>query len=68
MLKGNKSLLKKFNKALGSLKKEPFYPSLKSHEVSTKKNKDVWSSWVSSDIRVIWAFDKNDNLGINWKN
>jgi hypothetical protein len=49
---------------LSNLKIDPFYPSLKSHKVDTKKNKKVWSSWVSGYIRVIWAFDEKDNFHI----
>lgn len=64
LVKGNPILHKQFHKALGNLKNNPFYPSLKSHKVDTKKNKNVWSSWVSGDIRVVWAFDENDNLVI----
>jgi mRNA-degrading endonuclease YafQ of YafQ-DinJ toxin-antitoxin module len=64
LVKGNSVLHKQFEKALSNLKIDPFYPSLKSHKVDTKKNKNVWSSWVSGDIRVVWAFDENDNLVI----
>lgn len=62
--KGNLILKKQFEKTFQLLALDPFYPSLKSHKVDTKKNKNVWSSWVSGDIRVVWAFDENDNLVI----
>jgi len=64
LVKGNKILKKQFDKALDNLSDDPFYPSLKSHKVSTNKNQNVWSSWISGDVRIIWTFDEHNNLVI----
>lgn len=54
----------KILKALEYLKDNPFYPSLKSHKVSTKKYSNVWSSWITPDLRLIWQFDSDQKLTI----
>lgn len=44
-------------KALDILTQNPFYSSLQSHKVDTKRNKNVWSSRVNGDWRIVWVFD-----------
>lgn len=58
LVKGNPTLLKKFKKALAILSQDPFYSSLKTHKVETKKYQNVYSSLITGDVRVIWKFDK----------
>lgn len=60
----NSVLQKKIKKTIEQIKQDPKYPSLKTHKVDTKKYDGVWSSWVTGDIRVVWAFDKDDDLVI----
>jgi len=64
LVKGNSRLEKQFAKTFGQLKQDPFYPSLNTHKVDTKKNTDVYSSWVTGDVRIIWDFDENEELVI----
>ena len=40
------------------MSRDPFYPSLKSHKVNTKNFGKKWSSWITSDLRIIWDFDE----------
>jgi hypothetical protein len=39
------------------MRTDPFYPSLKSHLVNTRRFGERWSSWITSDLRIIWDFD-----------
>jgi addiction module RelE/StbE family toxin len=54
----------KILKILEYLKKDPSYPSLKSHKVNTKRYSNVWSSWIKADLRLIWQFDSDQKLTI----
>ncbi len=58
LIKGNKIFEKRTEKALKLLKNDPFYPSLKSHKVNTRNFGEKWSSWITSDLRIIWDFDE----------
>lgn len=64
LIKKNKLLIKKFSKALELLADNPYHNSLNSHKVDTLDNQNVWSSWVSGDIRVVWLFDPNQRMVI----
>jgi len=64
LVQGNPLLLKKFEKTLDILSEDPFYPSLKTHKVDTKRNKNIYSSSVSGDVRIGWMFNQNDDLVI----
>jgi mRNA-degrading endonuclease YafQ of YafQ-DinJ toxin-antitoxin module len=64
IVKGNSVLKKQVQSTLEQLIRDPFYPSLKTHKVDTKKYDNVWSSRVSGDVRVVWSFDKNNRLVI----
>jgi mRNA interferase YafQ len=53
----NNSLLKiKIIACIEKLAQDPFYPSLRSHKVDTKKYNEVWSSSINGDWRIVWAF------------
>lgn len=58
LLKGNKELEKRVEKALRLLKNDPFYPSLKTHKVATRNFGEKWSSFITGDFRIIWDFDQ----------
>jgi len=62
LIKKNKLLIKKFSKSLKLLADNPTHNSLKSHKVDTINHEDVWSSWVTGDIRIIWLYDSNNKL------
>lgn len=64
LVKNNKELEKRTEKALRLLKNDPVYPSLKSHKVETKNFGERWSSWITSDLRIIWDFDEEEQLVI----
>ncbi len=64
LTKKNHLLKKKFAKALKLLADNPKHTSLKSHKVDTLDNKDVWSSWVTGDVRVIWIYHENHKMVI----
>ncbi|PIZ64661.1 hypothetical protein CO051_05915 [Candidatus Roizmanbacteria bacterium CG_4_9_14_0_2_um_filter_39_13] len=65
LLKGNNLLEKRTVKAVQLLSIDPFYPSLKSHNVNTRRHGTKWSSRVTDDIRLIWDFDNNNRLLID---
>ena len=58
LIKGNRELEKRTEKSLRLLKNDPFYPSLKSHKVSTRNFGKRWSSFITGDLRIIWGFDE----------
>jgi mRNA interferase YafQ len=44
------------------LGQDPWEPSLKSHKVNTELFGKVFSSSVTSDLRIIWNYNKNTKL------
>ena len=64
LIKKNTLLAKKFSKSLKLLADNPQHNSLKSHKVNTINNEDVWSSWITGDVRVIWLYHENRQLVI----
>lgn len=64
LVKGNQIAKKQIQKTLEEIMDDPFYPSLKTHKVDTKRYSEVYSSWVTGNIRIIWSFDENQNLQI----
>jgi mRNA-degrading endonuclease YafQ of YafQ-DinJ toxin-antitoxin module len=53
-------LIKKLKHALNTLINNPKNPGLRTHKVDTILETDVYSSWVTGDIRIIWRFDENN--------
>lgn len=64
LIKGNKPLEQKVEKALNLLMQDPKHPSLKSHLVISKFGESIWSSWVSGDVRIGWQYDSDKILTI----
>ncbi len=62
LIKGNQEKEKRTQKAIDLMRKDPFYPSLKSHKVNTRNFGEKWSSWITGDLRIIWDFDKEEEL------
>ena len=56
----NKNVKNKIIKAIETLRKDPGYPSLKTHKVFISEYGDVFSSSVTGDIRIIWTKIKNE--------
>lgn len=59
VVKDNVLLQKRLEKVLKLLVQNPRQLSLHTHKVDSKDFKDVWSSRVTGDIRIIWEYDKN---------
>ena len=57
-------LKKALEKCLITLADNPKSPGLNSHIVDSLDKKDVWSSWVTGDIRIIWEYNENKTLSI----
>jgi mRNA-degrading endonuclease YafQ of YafQ-DinJ toxin-antitoxin module len=55
-VQNNSILRKRLEKALHILQNNPLHPSLRSHKVDAKEKNDVWSSWVTGDVRIIWEY------------
>lgn len=63
LVKKNKSLSNRVDQVIEQLKTNPFQSGLRSHQVGANKEiGTLWSSRVTGDIRIIWAFDRNENL------
>ena len=60
LISKNLNIKNKIIKAIELLKKDPRYPSLKTHKVYTSEFGDAFSSFVTGDIRIIWAKIKNE--------
>jgi|688.fasta_scaffold139235_2 mRNA-degrading endonuclease YafQ of YafQ-DinJ toxin-antitoxin module len=59
VIKGNAVLEKKFIKSIKLLAQNPKHPSLNSHKVDIIDQSEVWSSWVTGDVRLIWIYDQD---------
>ena len=57
--KNNLRLAHKIEKILVLLKQNPFYNSLISHRVATTKYGICQSSRVTSDLRILWEYNKS---------
>ena len=55
----NKKLQNSVQKTLGLLRANPRYKSLKTHKVFLSQYGEVYSSFVTGDIRIIWMQIKN---------
>lgn len=61
LIKGNPLLRNRIDKTKDLLSVDPFYPSLRTHNVATLKNVLKFSSHVTGDLRIIWRFEKDNN-------
>lgn len=55
-------LQKAFKKTRDTLADDPFYTGLHTHKVDTILNKDVYSSKITGDWRVIWQLDQDSKV------
>lgn len=54
--KKNILLRQRILKSLSLLSNDPNHPSLRSHKVNSIEFDNVWSSWVTGDIRIVWEY------------
>ncbi len=64
LVKNNKQLVKKFDKAKDQLSIDPFYPSLNTHKIYLSNGNFYYSSWVTGNIRIFWQFNEENKLVI----
>jgi mRNA-degrading endonuclease YafQ of YafQ-DinJ toxin-antitoxin module len=57
----NPTLIKRIDKALSKLLENPLDKSLKTHRINTKHGHSM-SSYVTSDIRIIWQLEDLENI------
>lgn len=62
--KKNTKLKQRLIKTLSILSLDPFNKTLKSHKVNSRIYGKKYSSRVSSNIRIIWDFSKNNKIEI----
>lgn len=62
LLKKRRLKLSKIEDILQKLSDDVFGSSLHTHKIVSKVYDVCYSSRVDMDLRVIWNFDKNDNL------
>lgn len=55
--KRNTLLQKRILKSLNLLSNNPNYPSLRTYKVNSIEFDNVWSSWVTGDVRIIWEYN-----------
>ncbi len=65
LVKQRRISLTKINKVIIKLSSNPFDQSLKSHKVNTRTFGVQYSSRIDGDLRIIWSFDKDENLIIH---
>ena len=59
LVRNNIELKKKVSETILKLSLNPSDPAIVYHKVG-----NVWSSRVTGDIRIIWDYDKNQNITI----
>ncbi len=59
IIKRNTLLQKRILKSLTLLSNNPNYQSLRTHKVNSIEFDNVWSSWVTEDVRIIWEYNNN---------
>lgn len=63
LVKKDKILMRRINKTIELLRQNPFYPGLHSHIVDEDfYYGNIYSSRVTGDIRILWAFDPKQRL------
>ena len=62
LIKHNQSLQSEISRTFELLQTNPFYPTLKTHKVDSKVKNGVFSSRITSDLRIIWEFS---DVGVN---
>jgi mRNA-degrading endonuclease YafQ of YafQ-DinJ toxin-antitoxin module len=58
IIEKNSNLIKRTEKTLSMLQDNPMHKSLQSHKIKSKSG-SVMSSYVTSDIRIIWTLDED---------
>ena len=56
----NEDFKNRILKTLEILSNNPWYKGLKTHRIYSKKYEKVYSTFVTSDIRLVWAFYNNE--------
>lgn len=64
IIKGDQEKEKRTKKTIKLMRTNPFYPSLKSHKVNTRRFGERWSIWITPDLRIIWDFDPEEKMRI----
>ncbi len=65
LISKNSRLEKRIDKTVEILKKDPQYSGIHSHKVDFDKELgNIYSSRVTGDIRILWAYDKKFNIVI----
>lgn len=62
--KKNPQLTQQVYDTIQTLKKDPYYPSLKTHQVQSALYGICKASWVTGNIRILWNFDEYQKLTI----
>ncbi len=60
--KRNRFLINKVSKVITNLADNPSYNSLKTHIVNTPRFGKVFASTVTGDYRILWIFEKEDEI------
>ncbi len=66
IIKADKSLAEKFLLAFQQLEENPSHPALRTHKVIDADGQKSFSSYVTSDLRIIWDYadDESDLLDL----
>lgn len=62
LTKRNKILKKRVSKTLKIMRTDPFYRGLNTHKVDSLDFGIHYASTVTGDIRIIWNFNKDNNI------
>ena len=58
ILKKNKDLTLRIERAVIRILRDPFSPSLRTHQVNIPSLGKVYSSRISGDVRILWTFEE----------
>jgi mRNA-degrading endonuclease YafQ of YafQ-DinJ toxin-antitoxin module len=62
LIKKNRNIYSSVEFVLMQLLQDPFALQLKTHKVDSRLHKDVFSSKVTGDIRIIWTKDQDNKV------
>jgi len=60
LISKDETLKNRVLKTLEALRNNPWYKGLKTHKIYSKNYEKVYSTFVTSDMRIVWALYNNE--------
>lgn len=62
LVRGDNALKRRIVRSFDIMRGDPFYVSLRTHKINSSVHGTMYSSRVTSDIRILWDFSKDNNI------